>query len=85
MFVSLIIKGGLVMIPIILLSIIGLAIILERFWTLWKIHINFQQVAHEIFLFLEREHLQKALERCEKMRNPIGEVFKFGILNRALE
>jgi biopolymer transport protein ExbB len=85
MFVDLILKGGPVMIPIIALSIIALAIILERFWILWKIRINFQQFAHEIFLFLERGHFQKALERCEKVRHPIGEVFKFGILNRTLE
>ena len=85
MFIDLIIKGGPVMIPIIALSIIGLAIILERFWTLWKIRINFQQFAHEIFLFSERGHFQKAIDRCEEMRHPIGEVFKLGILNRTLK
>jgi biopolymer transport protein ExbB len=85
MFIDLIMKGGAVMIPIIALSIIALAIILERFWTLWKIRVNFQQFAHEIFLFLERGHFQKALEHCEKVRHPIGEVFKLGILNRTLE
>jgi biopolymer transport protein ExbB len=85
MFIDLIIKGGPVMIPIIALSIIGLAIILERFWTLWKIRVNFQQFAHEIFLFLERGHFQKALDRCEKVKHPIGEVFKLGILNRTLD
>ncbi|NWG03891.1 MAG: MotA/TolQ/ExbB proton channel family protein [Syntrophaceae bacterium] len=85
MFIELIMKGGVIMIPIIVLSIIGLAIILERFWTLWKIRVNFQQFAHEIFLFLERGHFQKALERCEKIKHPIGEVFKLGILNRTLE
>jgi len=85
MFIDLIIKGGPVMIPIIALSIIGLALILERIWTLWKIRLNIPQFAHEIFLFLERGHSQKALERCEKVRHPIGEVFKLGILNRKLE
>jgi len=85
MFIDLIIKGGTVMIPIIALSIIGLAIILERSWTLWKIRINFQQFAHEIFLFLERGHFQKALERCEKVKHPIADVFKLGILNRTLK
>ncbi len=64
MFISLIIKGGPIMIPIIALSIIGLALILERIWTLWKIRLNFQQFAHEIFLLLERGQFQKALERC---------------------
>jgi biopolymer transport protein ExbB len=85
MFIDLIIKGGPIMIPIIALSIIGLAIILERFWTLWKIRLNFQQFAQEIFLFLERGHAQKALERCERVRHPIANVFKLGILNRTLK
>jgi len=77
-------KGGIVMVPIILGSIIALAIILERFWILWRIRLNFQQFSQEIFLFLERGHFQKALERCEKVKHPIADVFKLGILNRTL-
>jgi len=77
-------KGGPVMIPIILLSIAALAIILERLWILWNIRLNIPQAAQEIFLDLERGQLQKALERCEKMRHPIGKLFKLGISNRAL-
>ena len=73
------------MIPIILLSIAALAIILERLWILWKIRLNIPQAAQEIFLDLERGQLQKALERCEKMRHPIGELFKLGISNRTLK
>ncbi len=85
MFVALIIKGGVIMIPIILLSIIGLALILERFWTLWRIRLDIPRFTQEIFLYLERGHFQKALERCEKARHPIADVFKLGILNRALK
>ena len=85
MFITLIMKGGPIMVPIILGSIIALAIILERFWTLWRIRLNFQQFAQEIFLFLERGHFQKALERCEKVKHPIADVFKLGILNRTLK
>ncbi len=77
-------KGGPVMIPIILGSIIALAIILERAWTLWRIRLNIPQFAHEIFLHLERGQFQKALERCAKVRHPIADVFKLGILNRDL-
>jgi biopolymer transport protein ExbB/TolQ len=58
-------QSGIVMIPIILGSIVALAIILERFWT-WKIRIDFQQFAHEIFIHVERGQFQRALERCEK-------------------
>lgn len=85
MFVSLIIKGGVVMIPIILLSIIGLALILERIWTLWRIRLNIPRFAQEIFLYLERGQLKKALERCEKVRHPIADIFEIGILNRTLQ
>ena len=85
MFVSLIIKGGVVMIPIILLSIVGLAIILERLWTLWRVRINIPQFSQEIFLYLERGQFQKSLERCAKVRHPIAGVFKLGIHNRALK
>ncbi|MDI7261601.1 MAG: MotA/TolQ/ExbB proton channel family protein [Thermodesulfobacteriota bacterium] len=85
MFISLIIKGGPIMIPIILGSIIALAIILERFWTLWRIRLNIPQFAQEIFLYLERGQFQKALERCAKVRHPIADVFKIGINHRYLK
>jgi biopolymer transport protein ExbB len=82
MLFSLIAKGGPVMIPIILGSIVALAIILERAWKLWKIRINFAQFAQEIFLLLERGQVQKAVERCGKVKHPIADVFKLGIMNR---
>src|SRR4030042_3345264 len=85
MFISLIMKGGPIMIPIIALSIIGLALILERIWALWKIRLDIPQFAQEIFLHMERGHFQKALERCEKVKHPIADVFKLGILNRTLK
>jgi biopolymer transport protein ExbB len=85
MFIDLIMKGGPVMIPIILLSIVGLAIILERFWTLWRIRLDITKFAQEIFLYMERGQVQKAVERCEKVRHPIADVFKLGIMNRALK
>ena len=85
MFFSLIVKGGLVMIPIIALSIIGLALILERIWTLWKIRLDIPQFAQEIFVYMEKGHFQRAMERCEEVRHPIADVFKLGILNRTLK
>jgi biopolymer transport protein ExbB len=85
MIIDLIIKGGPVMIPIILLSIIALALILERVWTLWRVRLDIGQFAQEIFLYLERGHFQKALERCGKVRHPIADVFKLGILNRLMK
>jgi biopolymer transport protein ExbB len=85
MFFSLIIKGGPVMIPIILLSIAGLAIILERIWTLWKIRLNIPPFAQQVFLLSEKKQFQRALELCETVSHPIADVFKLGILNRTLK
>jgi len=85
MLIDLILKGGPVMIPIILGSIVALALILEKAWTLWRIRLNYSQFAQEIFLFLERGHYQKAFERCEELRHPIADLFKLGILNRGLK
>jgi len=85
MFFSLIVKGGIVMIPIILGSIVALAIILERLWTLWRIRVNIQQFAQQVFLLLEKGQFQRAFKLCETVRHPIAEVFKLGILNRNLK
>jgi biopolymer transport protein ExbB len=84
MFISLILKGGIVMIPIILGSIIALAIILERLWTLWRIRLNMSRFAREIFHQLEKGQVQKALEQCARVRHPIGNLFRLGIVNRDL-
>lgn len=84
MFVSLILKGGFIMIPIILGSIIALAIILERLWTLWRIRLNLPRFTREVFEYLEIGQTQRALERCARTRHPIADVFKLGILNRHL-
>ncbi len=85
MVFSLIAKGGVIMIPIILGSIIALAIILERLWTLWRIRINIHQFAQQTFLFLEKGQFQRALELCETVSHPIADVFELGILNRTLK
>ena len=85
MIIDLIIKGGPLMIPIIFLSIVALALILERVWTLWRVRLDTSQFAQEIFLHLERGHFQRALDRCDKVRHPIGDVFKLGILNRLMK
>jgi biopolymer transport protein ExbB len=81
---SLIVKGGVIMIPIILGSIAALAIILERAWTFWKIRLNFAQFSQEVFLSLAKGLLHEALEQCDHVKHPIGAVFKLGIMNRSL-
>ena len=84
MLFTMILKGGVMMVPIILGSIVALAIILERTWTLWRIRLNFAQFSQEVSLLLERGLFEKALEHCDTVRHPIGTVFKMGILHHSL-
>lgn len=84
MFVSLILKGGVMMIPIILGSVVAFAIVLERLWTLWRIRLNLPRFAHKTFDHLQKGQFQKALEHCSRVRHPIGDMFRIGILHRHL-
>lgn len=83
--IELIIKGGPVMIPIILLSIIALTLIFDRVWALLRVRLDIEPFAQEILLYLKRGDFQKALERCGEVRHPIASVFKMGILNRLMK
>ncbi|HNQ50613.1 MAG TPA: MotA/TolQ/ExbB proton channel family protein [Candidatus Omnitrophota bacterium] len=79
-----IVKGGPVMIPIILGSIIGLAIILEKLWMFNRLRINTQAFADEVFQNIRSNKVQKALWLCDHhIEHPLAAVLKVGIERRA--
>jgi biopolymer transport protein ExbB len=82
---DLIIKGGVVMAPIIGLSVIALAIILERAWALISIRLNVPLFAKEVFLDIQRGYFSKAAEKCGEVKHPIGKLFIQGISNRNMK
>jgi biopolymer transport protein ExbB len=79
---TLVVKGGPVMVPIIALSIVALAIILERLWVLAKIRLNLPLFAQEILLLVQRGQFQKAISRCREVKHPIGRVLTLGVAER---
>jgi biopolymer transport protein ExbB len=82
---SLIVKGGFVIWPIILLSVVALAIILERAWTLSSIRLNVALFAKDVFLDLQRGYFSKAAEKCGAVKHPIGKLFLLAISNRGMK
>ncbi len=79
------IKGGPVMYPILLASVLGLAIIIEKLWGLYSIRLNVQKFSKEVFVLLTEHEFEKALKLCEKRsKHPIAVLFKTGIEKRAL-
>ena len=74
--------GGLLMWPIILCSIIAMAIIGERFWSLREIKIVPKNLVAKVWQWQKVGHLDK--KRIQDLRNssPLGMVLAAGLVNR---
>ena len=82
---SLIVKGGWVMIPILLGSVVALTLVLERLWFFWEIRLKVADFAEEIFSLVKRKNIPEALERCQKSRHPLTQAFKAGLEHAAAD
>lgn len=82
---SFIIKGGPIMLPIILGSIAGLAIVIERFWVFRGMRLNTFDFIQVIFRNIKEGKVKEALSVCDKfIHHPLGVIFKIGIERRNL-
>ncbi len=79
---NIIVKGGWVMLPILLGSVIALGLAIERGMLLWKIRLNARAFADEIFSLIRVGKFEAAFTRCADTLNPIGRVFAAGIERR---
>ena len=78
---NLIFKGCWVMVPIILGSIVALALVLERFWFLWSIRLDVDSFAKKIFSLVKQGNPEGAAGICAKVSHPLAEVFRVGLEN----
>ena len=79
------VEGGPVMIPIILGSIIGLAIIIDKLWAFSQIRIDVQKFAEGVFQALNNRRFDEALGLCsDNLKHPLAAAFKAGIEKRGL-
>jgi biopolymer transport protein ExbB len=82
---SFIVKGGPVMLPIILGSVIGLAIVIERFWVFREMRLNTFDFIQSVFRNIKEGKIKEALFVCDKfIHHPLGVIFKIGIERRNL-
>jgi len=79
---NVLIKGGIVMIPIILLSFIAVAIIIERLIYFRKIRTDEDQLLMRLKSALQKGHYDEALSICESNPSPITNLMKVGIDHR---
>lgn len=77
--IDLIVKGGVFMIPIILCSIIALAIFLERLWVFRHNRILPDRLIHEVGNLLTEKKIAEALSLCQRVASPISNVISAGL------
>ncbi|MDD5423799.1 MAG: MotA/TolQ/ExbB proton channel family protein [Candidatus Omnitrophica bacterium] len=74
------IKGGPMMVPILLCSVAAFAVIAERIMYLRGIKMNTRKFIGEISFALKRNRADEAIEMCDKSPGPLPRVLKAGIL-----
>lgn len=75
-----IVRGGPMMIPILLCSILALAVIMERFMYLRKIKLDTKKFMNDVSDSLKRNRAMDAINICEQAPGPLPNVLKAGIL-----
>jgi len=73
-------KGGPVMYPIIFCSILALAIVIERFYHLYKAKIDTKEFMNNIEITVRHNKIADAIKICEKTPGPIAHIIRAGIL-----
>ncbi len=73
-------KGGPMMWPILLLSIVGLVIAVEKFIQLNKAQQELLRFKEGLFVEIRQQRLKEALVLCEERANFVGRIIKAGIV-----
>ena len=79
--VEIIRAGGWLMLPIILCSIVAIAIVIERFWSLSATRITPKYVLAQIWTWLKNNQLDSSKLRELRLSSPLGQILAAGLLS----
>jgi biopolymer transport protein ExbB len=79
--VEIIRAGGWLMLPIILCSIVAIAIVIERFWTLSENRIVPRYTAGQVWTWIKNNELDSNRLRELRLSSPLGQVLAAGLVN----
>jgi biopolymer transport protein ExbB len=77
---EMLIKGGPIMVPILLCSVIALAIVMERLYHIRSAQINTNEFMETIAGILKRNKIMDAIDMCNATPGPIAQILKAGIM-----
>jgi len=73
--------GGIIMVPIVACSILALAIILERFWTLRESRVAPQASINELWRWIKKKELNGRKLKALQGSSPMGRILASGLMN----
>jgi len=73
--------GGILMVPIVVCSILALAIILERFWSLRASRVSPPQTINELWRWIKKKDLNARKLKALQSSSPLGRVLAGGLMN----
>ena len=73
--------GGWLMLPIILCSIVAIAIVIERFWSLSATRITPKYAVAMVWTWLKNNQLDSSKLRELRLSSPLGEILAAGLLS----
>ena len=79
--IELIRAGGWLMVPIILCSVLAIAIIIERFWTLSAARITPRYVLAQVWTWIKNNQLDATKLRELRVSSPLGQILATGLVN----
>ena len=77
--------GGILMVPIVACSILALAIILERIWTLRASRVAPPQSINELWRWIKKKELNGRKLKALQASSPLGRILAGGLINAALQ
>lgn len=77
--------GGWLMVPILLCSVIAMAIVAERFWTLQTKRIAPKNLVVQVWQWARSGHLTEDRVRALRKGSPLGRILAAGLANRHLD
>ncbi len=78
--IDLFMQGGILMWPILLCSVVGLAITIERFFALRRADIDTREFMDIMRQVLRQNRIREAIEICDETEAPVARIMKAGIL-----
>lgn len=77
-------KGGILMIPILACSVIGLAVFFERAWTLRRARTLPRDLVHRAEELVRRGNIEEAMALCRRCGSPLAQVIQTALKNAGL-